>query len=92
MLVDKKMLASGIVMIIVGFSITLYLTETSPIGSVDMTEEEKLDLMIGERENSGYRTLSGILIGVGFLLLLISFGARRKRGSATKKTEKKPEK
>ena len=91
MLVDKKMLASGIVMIIVGFSITLYLTETSPIGSVDMTEEEKLDLIIGERENSDYRTLSGILIGVGFLLLLISFGARRKRGSATKKTEKKPE-
>ena len=92
MLVDKKMLASGIVMIVVGFSITLYLTETSPIGSVDMTEEEKLDLIIGERENSDYRTLSGILIGVGFLLLLISFGARRKRGSATKKTEKKPEK
>ena len=92
MLVDKRMLASGIVMIVVGFSITLYLTETSPIGSVDMTEEEKLDLIIGERENSDYRKLSGILIGVGFLLLLISFGARRKRGSATKKTEKKPEK
>ena len=91
MLVDKKMLASGIVMIIVGFSITLYLTETSPIGSVDMTEEEKLDLIIGERENSDYRTLSGILIGVGFLLVLISFGARRKRGSTIKKTEKKPE-
>jgi len=92
LLVDKRMLASGIVMIVVGFSITLYLTETSPIGSVDMTEEEKLDLIIGERENSDYRTLSGILIGVGFLLLLISFGARRKRGSVTKKTEKKPEK
>jgi len=91
LLVDKKMLASGIVMIVVGFSITLYLTETSPIGSVDMTEEEKLDLIIGERENSDYRTLSGILIGVGFLLLLISFGARRKRGSVTKKTEKKSE-
>ena len=91
MLVDKRMLASGIVMIVVGFSITLYLTETSPIGSVDMTEEEKLDLIIGERENSDYRTLSGILIGVGFLLLLISFGARRKRGSVTKKTEKKSE-
>jgi len=91
LLVDKRMLASGIVMIVVGFSITLYLTETSPIGSVDMTEEEKLDLIIGERENSDYRTLSGILIGVGFLLLLISFGARRKRGSVTKKTEKKSE-
>jgi hypothetical protein len=47
-------------------------------------------LIIEERENSDYRTLSGILIGVGFLLILISFGARRKRGSAAKKTEKKP--
>ena len=56
-----------------------------------MTEEEKLDLIIEERENSDYRTLSGILIGVGFLLILISFGARRKRGSGAKKTEKKPE-
>ena len=52
------MLASGIVMIAVGFSITFYLTETSPIGSANMTEEEKLDLIIGERENSDYRTLS----------------------------------
>ena len=79
MLIDKRMLASGIVMIAVGFSITFYLTETSPIGSANMTEDEKLDLIIEERENSDYRTLSGILIGVGFLLILISFGARRKK-------------
>ncbi len=85
------MIVGGLIMIIFGVTITFYLTETSPIGSTDMTEEEKLDLIIKERENSDYRTLSGILIGVGFLLVLISFGARRKRGSATKKTEKKPE-
>jgi len=85
------MLASGIVMIVVGLLITFYLTETSPIGSANMTEDEKLDLIIEERKNSDYRTLSGILIGVGFLLVLISFGARRKRGSAAKKIEKKPE-
>jgi len=90
LLIDKRMFASGIVIIAVGFSITFYLTETSPFGSANMTEEEKLDLIIEERENSDYRTLSGILIGVGFLLILISFGARRKRGSAAKKTEKKP--
>ena len=44
--------------IAVGFSITFYLTETSPFGSANMTEEEKLDLIIEERENSDYRTLS----------------------------------
>jgi hypothetical protein len=55
-----------------------------------MTEDQKLDLLIAEQENSDYRTLSGILIGIGFLLVLISFGARRKRGTGAKKTEKKP--
>ena len=55
-----------------------------------MTEDQKLDLLIAEQVNSDYRTLSGILIGIGFLLVLISFGARRKRGTGAKKTEKKP--
>ena len=55
-----------------------------------MTEDEKFEFLMVERENSDYKTLSGILIGVGFLILLISFGARRKRGSGAKKTEKKP--
>jgi hypothetical protein len=47
-------------------------------------------LLLAERENSDYRTLSGILIGIGFLLILISFGARRKRKGGAKKIEKKP--
>ena len=80
----------GMVMIIVGFSISWYLTESTPIGKTGMTEDEKLNLLIAERENSDYRMLSGILIGVGFLLLLISFGARRKRKGGVKKIEKKP--
>ena len=77
-------------MIIFGVIITFYLTETSPVGRAGMTDDQKLDLLIAEQENSDYRTLSGILIGIGFLLVLISFGARRKRGTSAKKTEKKP--
>ena len=77
-------------MIIFGVTITFYLTETSPVGRAGMTDDQKLDLLIAEQENSDYRTLSGILIGIGFLLVLISFGARRKRGTGAKKTEKKP--
>ena len=77
-------------MIIFGVVITFYLTETSPVGRAGMTEDQTLDLLIAEQENSDYRTLSGILIGIGFLLVLISFGARRKRGTGAKKTEKKP--
>ena len=90
MLIDKKMLIGGMVMVIVGISISWYLTESTPIGKADMTDDEKLDLILAERENSDYRLLSGILIGFGFLLILISFGARRKRKGGVEKIEKKP--
>ena len=80
----------GIIMIIVGIAILLYLTEISPIGKAGMTEDEKITLQLAELENSDFRTLSGILIGFGFLLVLISFGARRKRDGGAKKVEKKP--
>ena len=84
------MIIVGIIMIIAGTVILLYLTEITPIGKTGMTEDEKLNLLLAERENSDYRTLSGILIGIGFLLVLISFGARRKRKGSSKKIEKKP--
>jgi len=90
MLIDKRMLIGGAIMIIVGFTISWYLAESAPIGKADMTDDDKLDLILAERENSDFRLLSGILIGFGFLLILISFGARRKRKDGTKKIEKKP--
>ena len=83
-------MVSGILMLAVGVGITSYLEEATPIGEAGMTADEKLDFLMAERENADYKTLSGILIGIGFLLLLISFGARRKRGTGAKKTEKKP--
>ena len=83
-------MVSGILMLAVGVVITSYLEEATPIGEAGMTADEKLDFLMAERENADYKTLSGILIGIGFLLLLISFGARRKRGPSAKKTEKKP--
>ena len=81
---------AGAIMIIAGIIILLYLTETTPVGKAGMTEDEKINLQLAELENSDYRTLSGILIGFGFLLVLISFGARRKRKGGAKKIEKKP--
>ena len=84
------MMVGGVMMIIVGITISWYLTETTPIGKDGMTEEEKRNLLLAERENSDYRTLSGILIGFGFLLVIISFGTRRKRKGGAKKIEKKP--
>ena len=90
MLIDKKMLIGGAVMIAVGFTISWYLAESAPIGKANMTDDEKFSLILAERENSDFRLLSGILFGFGFLLILISFGTRRKRKSSAEKIEKKP--
>ena len=90
LLIDKRMMIVGVIMIILGIAILLYLTESAPIGKSGMTEDEKINLLLAEQENSDYRTLVGILIGFGFLLVLISFGARRKRKGGAKKIEKKP--
>lgn len=90
MLVDKRILLPGIAMVIVGILISLYLNSIVPIGTSGMTEEETLELLISQQQNEDTNTLAGILIGIGFMLVLISFGARRKRKGGAKKVEKKP--
>ena len=90
MLVDKKILAGGIAMVIVGISLSAILTDMTPIGREGMTDEEIVEFLTQERENEDFTTLAGILVGIGFLLILISFGARKKRKGGAKKTEKKP--
>ncbi len=91
-LVDKKILSGGLAMLIVGIALSVYLNAAIPVGTSGMTEEETLDLLIRQQENQDMNSLSGILIGIGFLLVLISFGARRKRKGGIKKVEKKPAK
>ena len=90
MLIDKKIFAGGIAMLAVGIVIMINLNASIPTGHTGMTEEEKLDLMKKQQENQDFTTLAGILIGIGFMLILISFGARRKRPGSPKKEEKKP--
>ena len=90
MLVDKKILAGGLVMLIVGIALVSINASYTPVGQSGMSEDEIIDLMVAEDQNQAYQMLSGILIGVGFLLILISFGARKRKGSA-KREEKKPQ-
>ena len=78
-------------MLIVGITLTVIISATMPAGQVGMTEEEIFDLMVAQQETQDYNTLSGILIGIGFLLVLISFGARRRKGSAKKEVKKPAE-
>jgi len=79
-------------MLIVGLVIFAYLDSVTPAGRASMTDEEKFDLMVAEQGNRDFKMLAGILIGIGFLLVLISFGARRKRKGGPKIEEKKPAK
>ena len=90
MLIDKKIFVGGVSMLIIGIIIIVNVNATMPIGKSGMTEEEVIDLMTKQQENKDVNTLAGILIGVGFMLILISFGARRKRKGSPEKEEKKP--
>jgi len=90
MLIDKKIFSTGIAMVVVGVIIVVNLNATMPIGQSGMSEEEIVDLLTKQQENQDMTALAGILIGVGFLLILISFGARRKSKGNIKKEEKKP--
>ena len=91
MLIDKKILFSGIIMISVGILLSVYLNLILPIGTTGMTEEETIELLTKQQENQDFSTLAGILMGIGFMLVLISFGARRRKGGDVRKIEKKPE-
>ena len=90
MLIDKKIFAGGIIMLVVGIVLIIVINADVPVGQSGMTEEEVIDLMVKQQENKDMNTLAGILIGVGFMLILISFGARRKRKDSPEKVEKKP--
>jgi len=81
-LVDKKILAGGILMVSVGLVLLYNFSSTAPIGGADMTQAQIDDLLTKQQENRNYSNLAGMISGVGFLLVLISFGARRKRGGA----------
>ena len=82
------MLIGGLAMIVVGIILSVSISASMPVGQTGMTEEEVIDLLTAQQETQDFNTLSGILMGVGFLLILISFGARRRKGSV-KKEEKK---
>jgi multisubunit Na+/H+ antiporter MnhB subunit len=90
-LVDKKILSGGLAMLAVGMILLAIINSSVPAGKSGMTEEEIIDLRKQEQENKNMNTLASILAGLGFLLILISFGARRKNKDSPKKEAKKPE-
>lgn len=80
MIVEKRLLIAGVALLVSGFVLSAVIALNAPVGQTGMTEDEILDLMEMQRQNDDMGILAGILVGVGFLLTLISFGARRRPG------------
>ena len=89
-LVDKKILSGGLVMLIVGIALLLSIKSTMPAGNSEMREEEIRYFIIKEQENTDMNILASILTSVRFLVVLMSLGARKKTKGGPKKEEKKP--
>ena len=92
--IDRRLLAGGSAMIAAGIGLSLYLASSMPVGTPGMGEEAAAELILDQRENRDMGTLAALLAGVGFLLVLVSFGARRRRraggGAAAARAAKKP--
>lgn len=91
MRIDKRLFAGGIAMLVIGVILSAHISSLVPAGTSQMTEEQIEELFLRQQENQDMGTLAAILSGAGFLLVLISFGARRKRKSGSKQVEKKPD-
>ena len=80
-------------MIIAGIALSIHLESTTPVGMHGMSNEEIDDLLFEQRISGDIGNLVAILLGVGLLLLLLSFGTKiPKRGSKSKDSNdvKKP--
>lgn len=88
---DKKIFLIGLSMLVAGFSSYAYLNENVPTGKADMSDDEKAQLAQAEVVNVGLSNISGLIGGLGFFILLISIGLRRKKkGGEGKPVTQKP--
>jgi len=83
---DKRLLFIGIGILAVGITISLYLNANVPVGKAGMTEEETLKLYQDEATYTSLYTLFQIIAGLGFFILLISLGLKRKQKGGTGKS------
>jgi len=82
---DKRVFFAGIAILAAGIAVSLYLNSTVPLGKPDMTDAEQLQLYQDEAMNTSMTMLFQIVAGLGFFLLLISFGLKRKQKGGTGK-------
>jgi len=88
--VDKRIFSLGIALLVAGIVVRLYLNSTYPVGKTGMSEEETILLLQNQATSHALSDLFSIIAAIGFFILLISFGLKRKKGDAGKITIQKP--
>ncbi|MGI0093673.1 MAG: hypothetical protein ACREA8_06175 [Nitrosotalea sp.] len=88
---DKRIFVLGAIMLAVGFSVYGYLNENTPTGKADMSQDEIDALNQAEIVNAGLGNIAAMVGGIGFFILLISIGLKRKKkGGEGKPVTQKP--
>ena len=82
---DKRVFFAGIAILAAGIIVSLYLNSTMPLGKPGMTDAEQIQFYQDEALYTSLATLFQIVAGLGFFLLLISFGLKRKQKGGTGK-------
>ena len=70
---------------IIGIYYSAYLYFSIPSSTNNMNENDITELLLDQRLNKDMAIIAGILFGMGFLMMLISFGNNRYRGNVSKK-------
>lgn len=83
-------MAAGAAMLVAGAALVAYAGLEAPAGRPGMTDEEVAGLAEAERQGSDLVMLASMLVGVGFLLVLVSLGTARGEGGARVREVKKP--
>jgi len=82
---DKRVFFAGIAILAFGIIISLYLYNNIPAGKPGMTEAQTLQFYQDEATHTSLSALFRIIAGLGFFLLLISIGLKRKQMGGTGK-------
>lgn len=87
---DKRIFVAGIVMLVAGMSISLYLNNTMPVARGNVSEQEAALLLDTQATYRQLVAMFGYVAAFGLLLTLISVGLKRKKGGAGKTVTQKP--
>ncbi len=75
---DKRLFVLGTMTIVVGLSVSIYINAITQQDSDDnMHKDNRVLLLKQQKDNDDKIILAGILSGIGFLLMLISFGIKK---------------